>query len=79
MHQRAVQIVREELDAIGGQELLMPLIQPRELWRSTGRDDIDEVFKLEDRKGAELVLAMTHEEAVTFHVSQPCAATATCR
>jgi prolyl-tRNA synthetase len=69
-HQRAVQIVREELNAIGGQELLMPLIQPRDLWRKTGRADFDEVFKLEDRKGSELVLAMTHEEAVTFHMSQ---------
>ncbi len=69
-HQRAVQIVREELDAIGGQELLMPLIQPRELWRKTGRADFDEVFKLEDRKGSELILAMTHEESVTFHMSQ---------
>ena len=59
-HQRAVQIVREELNAIGGQELLMPLIQPRELWRKTGRADFDEVFKLEDRKGSELVLALTH-------------------
>jgi len=69
-HQRAVQIVREELNAIGGQELLMPLIQPRELWRKTGRADFDEVFKLEDRKGSELILAMTHEESVTFHMSQ---------
>ena len=69
-HQRAVQIIREELDAIGGQELLMPLIQPRDLWRRTGRADFDEVFKLEDRKGSELVLAMTHEEAITFHMSQ---------
>jgi prolyl-tRNA synthetase len=67
---RAVQVVREEMDAIGGQELLMPLIHPRELWRRTGRADFDEVFKLEDRKGSELVLAMTHEESVTFHMSQ---------
>jgi prolyl-tRNA synthetase len=69
-HQRAVGIVREEMDAIGGQEMLMPLIHPRELWRRTGRADFHEVFKLEDRRGAELVLAMTHEEAVTFHVAQ---------
>ena len=69
-HQRAVQIVREEMDAIGGLELLMPVIHPRELWKRTGRDQIDELFKLEDRKGSELVLAMTHEEAVTFHMSQ---------
>src|SRR4051794_16457272 len=70
VHQRAVQIVREEMDAIGGQEMLMPVLQPAELWRRTGRLDIEELFKLEDRKGAELVLAMTHEEAVTTHVAQ---------
>ena len=70
VHQKVEAIIREELDAIGGQELLMPLIQPRELWKKTGRDQIDELFALSDRKGAELVLAMTHEEAVTFHVSQ---------
>jgi len=69
-HQKIVQIVREEIDAIGGQELLMPVMHPRELWRRTGRDEIDELFKLQDRKGAEMVLAMTHEEVVTFHVSQ---------
>ena len=70
VHQKVEAIIREEMDAIGGQELLMPLIQPRELWKTTGRDQIDELFALSDRKGAELVLAMTHEEAVTFHVSQ---------
>lgn len=70
VHQKVEAIIREEMDAIGGQELLMPLIQPRELWKQTGRDQIDELFALSDRKGAELVLAMTHEEAVTFHVSQ---------
>jgi prolyl-tRNA synthetase len=70
VHRRAEQIVRDELDAIGGQEMLMPVLQPRELWRRTGRDQFHEVFKLEDRKGAELVLAMTHEENVTLHVAQ---------
>ena len=70
VHQNVVQIIREEIDAIGGQELLMPVIHPRELWRRTGRGEIDELFKLQDRRGSELVLAMTHEEAVTFHVSQ---------
>ncbi|MEX1142338.1 MAG: proline--tRNA ligase [Thermoleophilaceae bacterium] len=69
-HRRAEQIIREELDAIGAQEMLMPVLQPAELWRKTGRYDIDELFKLEDRKGAELVLAMTHEEALTFHVAR---------
>lgn len=69
VHEKVVQIIREEIDAIGGQELLLPVMHPRELWRKTGRDQIDELFTLEDRKGAELVLAMTHEEAVTFHVA----------
>jgi prolyl-tRNA synthetase len=70
IHQRAVAIIREEMDAIGGQEMLMPVLQPAEPWRKTGRLEIDELFKLTDRKGSELVLAMTHEEAVTFHVAQ---------
>jgi prolyl-tRNA synthetase len=70
VHRRAEQIIRDELDAIGAQEMLMPVLQPRELWRRTGRDQFHEVFKLEDRKGAEMVLAMTHEENITFHVAQ---------
>jgi prolyl-tRNA synthetase len=70
VHQRVVQIIREEMDAIGGQEMLMPVLQPAEPWRKTGRLEIDELFKLTDRKGSELVLAMTHEEAVTTHVAQ---------
>ncbi len=70
VHQRVVGIVREEMDAIGAQEMLMPVLQPADLWRTTGRLDIDELFKLSDRKGSELVLAMTHEEAVTFHIAQ---------
>jgi prolyl-tRNA synthetase len=70
VHQRAVAIIREEMDAIGAQEMLMPVLQPAELWRKTGRLEIDELFKLADRKGSELVLALTHEEAVTFHMAQ---------
>jgi prolyl-tRNA synthetase len=70
VHQRVVQIIREEMDAIGTQEMLMPVLQPAEPWRKTGRLEIEELFKLSDRKGSELVLAMTHEEAVTFHVAQ---------
>jgi prolyl-tRNA synthetase len=70
VHQRVVQIIREEIDAIGGREMLMPVLQPAELWRKTGRLEIDELFKLADRKGSEMVLAMTHEEAVTFHAAQ---------
>jgi prolyl-tRNA synthetase len=69
-HRKVEQIVREELDAIGAAEMLMPVLQPAELWKRTGRYDIDEVFKLRDRRGAELVLAMTHEENLTFHVAR---------
>src|SRR5215217_378764 len=62
-------ILREEMEAIGCQEMLMPVLQPAESWEKTGRYAIDELFKLEDRKGSPLVLAMTHEEAVTRHVA----------
>jgi prolyl-tRNA synthetase len=70
VHENVVQIVREEMNAIGGQEMLMPVLNPAELWKRSGRYAIDEVFKLQDRRGAEMVLAITHEEVVTFHVSQ---------
>jgi len=58
------QIIREEMDAIGGQEVTMPLVQPGELWRRSGRwADIDEeLVRFTDRTGRDLVLAMTHEE-----------------
>jgi prolyl-tRNA synthetase len=69
VHERIVQIVREEMNAIGGHEMLMPVLQPAELWRRTGRYDIEELFKLKDRKGADMVLALTHEEVVTSHVA----------
>jgi prolyl-tRNA synthetase len=70
VHEKVVQIVREELNAIGCQEMLMPVLQPADLWKRTGRYEIDELFKLKDRKGTDLVLAMTHEENVTTHVAQ---------
>ena len=57
-------IIREEMDAIGCHEMLMPVLQPAEPWRKTGRYEIDELFKLRDRKDSEMVLAMTNEEAV---------------
>jgi prolyl-tRNA synthetase len=69
VHEKIVQIVREEMNAIGGQEMLMPVLHPAEPWRRTGRYDIDELFKLQDRRGADMVLAMTHEEIVTGHVA----------
>jgi prolyl-tRNA synthetase len=72
VHQRVVQIVREEIDAIGGQEMLMPVLNPAELWQRSGRyySIKDELFRLKDRRGADMVLALTHEEVVTMHVAQ---------
>lgn len=60
-------IIREETDAAGGQELAMPIMQPAELWRQTGRWDVfgEEMFRLEDRHGREFCLGPTHEEMVT--------------
>src|SRR4051812_48917370 len=69
VHQKAAQIVREEMDAIGCQEMLMPVITPAELWKRSDRYKIDEVFKLRDRRGADLVLALSHEETLTFHMA----------
>ncbi|HXR30089.1 MAG TPA: proline--tRNA ligase [Solirubrobacterales bacterium] len=63
-------IIREEMEGIGCQEMLMPVLQPAEPWERTGRYGIDELFKLEDRKGSPMVLAMTHEECVTYHVAR---------
>ncbi len=70
VHQKISQIIREEMDAIGGQELLMPVLQPAELWQRSGRYPIAELFKLQDRRGADMVLAMTNEECITAHVAQ---------
>ncbi len=69
-HRRVERIIREELEAIGCWEMLMPVLQPAELWKRSGRYDIDEVFKLQDRRGAELVLALSHEENLTFHMAR---------
>jgi prolyl-tRNA synthetase len=57
-------IIREEMDGIGGQEFLLPAVHPAELWQKSGRWEImgDEMFRLRDRKGADLALGMTHEE-----------------
>jgi prolyl-tRNA synthetase len=68
-HQRAVAIIREEMDAIGCMEMLMPVLQPADIWKRSGRYPIDALFKLHDRKGSDLVLAMTHEEAITTHMA----------
>jgi len=70
VHEKIVQVVREEMDAIGGQEMSMPVIAPAELWEKTGRYAIAELFKFADRAGRPFVLSMTHEETVTFHFSE---------
>lgn len=60
-------IVRQEMDAKGGQELLMPIIQPAEIWQETGRWDVygDEMFRLKDRHNRAFCLGPTHEEMIT--------------
>jgi prolyl-tRNA synthetase len=70
VHRNVEQIIREELDRVGCQEMLMSVITPADLWKRSGRYPFDEVFKLKDRRGADLVLALSHEETVTFHVAQ---------
>jgi len=60
-------IVREEMDAVGCQEILMPVVSPAELWRETGRWDVygKELWRVRDRNGREFALGPTHEEVVT--------------
>lgn len=69
VHRKIEAIIREEMDRIGAQEMSMPVLQPAAAWEKTGRIGIEELFRLEDRKGSEMVLAMTHEEAVTTHIA----------
>ncbi len=61
------QIVREEMDAKGGQEIAMPIVQPAEIWQQTGRWAVygDEMFRLKDRHQRDFCLGPTHEEMVT--------------
>ena len=70
VHQKVVQIIREEIDAIGGQEMLCPVLTPAELWERTGRIAIPEVFKLVDRSDRPFVLSLSHEETMTFHARE---------
>ena len=67
VHQRVVQIIREEMNAIGSQEMLGPVLTPAELWEKSGRYKIPEVFKLKDRTDRRFVLALSHEETMTHH------------
>ncbi len=60
-------IIREEMNAVGGQEFYLPALNPAEVWQESGRWTVmgDNMFRLKDRKGADLCLAMTHEEIFT--------------
>ncbi|MEO0206781.1 MAG: aminoacyl--tRNA ligase-related protein, partial [candidate division WOR-3 bacterium] len=60
-------IIREEMDRIGSQELLMPALSPREIWEESGRwkDFGDDMFRLKDRKNRDYCLCPTHEEVIT--------------
>ena len=65
--QRIEQVIREEMNAIGGQEMEMPVVHPADLWRESGRYAKigPEMVRFKDRAGRDMVLAMTHEEVVT--------------
>jgi prolyl-tRNA synthetase len=64
---KVIGIIREEMNGIGVQEILMPVMHPAELWVKSGRWELmgEEMFRLKDRKGADLALGMTHEEIVS--------------
>jgi prolyl-tRNA synthetase len=66
VQQRIEQVIREEIDAIGGQEMEMPVVHPADLWRESGRYQKigPEMARFKDRSGRDMVLAMTHEEVV---------------
>ena len=70
VHQKVVQIIREEINAIGGQEMLEPVLTPSELWETSGRFAIPIVFHLKDRTGRDFVLPFSHEETMTYHARE---------
>jgi prolyl-tRNA synthetase len=69
---KIVDIIRAEMSGIGAQEFILPSMHPAEVWHRTGRWDVmgDEMFRLTDRKGADLALGMTHEEIFTLVASE---------
>jgi prolyl-tRNA synthetase family II len=69
---KVMTIIREEMNAIGGQEFLLPSMQPASIWEKSGRLSVmgQEMFRLKDRKGADMVLGMTHEEIFTTLASE---------
>ena len=70
VHRKVEAIIREELDAFGAQEVLMPVLTPAELWEASGRIGIPELFRLKDRNDRDYILPLTHEETVTFHARE---------
>ncbi|GCE01190.1 proline--tRNA ligase [Embleya hyalina] len=64
---KVVRVIREEMDRIGAQEMILPTMHPAEIWQKSGRWEVmgDEMFRLKDRKGTDLALGMTHEEIFT--------------
>jgi prolyl-tRNA synthetase len=70
--QKIEAIIRQEMDSSAGQELLMPIMQPKEIWEQTGRWDVygEEMFRLSDRHSRDFCLGPTHEELITYTVSQ---------
>ena len=66
VHEKIEQIIREEIDAIGGQEMRCSTLTPAELWETTGRIDVPILFHLKDSGGRPFVLSWTHEESMTF-------------
>src|SRR5262245_33983503 len=64
---KIMQIIREEMNRIGGQEFFLPAIHPGEIWKESGRWEVmgENMFRLRDRKGADMALGMTHEEVFT--------------
>jgi prolyl-tRNA synthetase len=70
VHQKVVRSSARRSTRSAAQEMLMPVLQPAEVWRKTGRYDDRRAVQADRPQGLELVLAMTHEEAVTFHVAQ---------
>ncbi|HUK95233.1 MAG TPA: proline--tRNA ligase [Gaiellaceae bacterium] len=67
VHEKVVQIIREEMNAIGGQEMLAPVLTPAELWQQSGRYRVSVLFRLQDGAGRPFLLPMSHEETMSFH------------
>ncbi|MBU1494065.1 MAG: proline--tRNA ligase [Actinobacteria bacterium] len=69
---KVIGIIRQEIEAIGGVEFELPVVHPGEVWKRTGRWDSvgDELLRIKDRRGADLALALTHEEIFTLHAGE---------